>query len=106
VELVFFSSDPKERGWKVVLQKDPHRRHITETIQIDAMKFDRFQLDNIDDYTGLQAFISIKDFIQLATIVGNSNVTPLDFNLVIHERKMMEHIVQRNLQQVVIVMVN
>jgi hypothetical protein len=65
-----------------------------------------FQIDNIDDYTSLQAPISIEEFIQLVIIVGSSNVTPLDLSLVIHEGKMMEHIVQRNLKQVVIVMVN
>jgi hypothetical protein len=32
VEQVFFSKDPKERKWKVVLQKDPHGRHITKKV--------------------------------------------------------------------------
>jgi hypothetical protein len=44
-----------------------------------------FQLDNIDDYIGLQALISTKEFIQLATIVGGSNVAPLNLGLVTHE---------------------
>jgi hypothetical protein len=49
------------------------------------MEFNMFWLDNIDDYTSLQAPISIEDSIQPATIVGNSNVAPLDLDLVAHE---------------------
>jgi hypothetical protein len=33
-----------------------------------------FRFDNIDDYIDLQAPISIEEFIQLATIVGSSNL--------------------------------
>ncbi len=78
-----FSNDRKERGWKVVLQKDHYGRWIIETIQIDLTNFDMFRLDNIDDYTCFQAPISIQESIQLATIVGGSIVALLD--LVVNE---------------------
>jgi hypothetical protein len=42
-----------------------------------------FRLDNIDDYTCLQARVSIQKSIQLATIVGGSIVALLD--LVVNE---------------------
>ncbi len=83
VQQFFFSNDQKERGWKVVLQKDPYGKWITKTIQVDLTKFDMFKLDNIDDYTCLQAPISIRESIQLATIVGGYIVPPLD--LVVNE---------------------
>jgi hypothetical protein len=44
-----------------------------------------FRLDNIDDYTCLQAHVSIWESIQPTTIVGGSIVAPLD--LVINEGK-------------------
>jgi hypothetical protein len=37
-----------------------------------------FKVDNIDDYTSLQVLVSIDELIQLATIVGGSNVTLID----------------------------
>jgi hypothetical protein len=37
-----------------------------------------FKLDNIDDYTSLQVLVSIDELIQLATIVGGSNVALID----------------------------
>jgi hypothetical protein len=44
-----------------------------------------FQLDNIDDYTCLQALVSIEESIQLATIINNSIVALVDLDLVVHE---------------------
>ncbi len=44
-----------------------------------------FQFDNINDYTGLQAPISIEKSIQLATTIGDSIIAPLNLNLVVHE---------------------
>ncbi len=44
-----------------------------------------FKLDNIDDYTCLQAPISIRESIQPATIVSGYIVAPLD--LVVNERE-------------------
>jgi hypothetical protein len=32
MEQVFFSKDPKERNWKVILWKDPHGRCIIEKV--------------------------------------------------------------------------
>ncbi len=75
----FFLVTKRERGWKLVLQKDPYGRWITEIIQVDLTKFDMFRLDNIDDYTCLQAPLSIQESIQPATIVGGSIVAPLYF---------------------------
>jgi hypothetical protein len=34
----------KKGGWKVVSQKDPYGRWITETIQVDLTKFDILNL--------------------------------------------------------------
>ncbi len=44
-----------------------------------------FHFANIDDYTSLQAPISIEESIQLATIVGGSTIAPLNLDLVNHE---------------------
>jgi hypothetical protein len=49
------------------------------------MEFDMFRLDNIDNYTCLQAHVSIEESIQLATTIGNSTIAPLDLDLVAHE---------------------
>jgi len=76
VEQVFFSScDSRERGWKVVLQKDLCGQWITKHIQIDHIKFDIFKVGNIDEYLGLAALVSIQDIIQPTTIVGGCNVS-------------------------------
>jgi hypothetical protein len=44
-----------------------------------------FQFANIDDYTSLQAPISIDESIQLAIVVGGSTIAPLNLDLVTHE---------------------
>jgi len=56
-----------------------------ETIQTNVMEFDMFWFDNINDYTSLQAPISIEESIQLATIVGDFIIAPLNLDLVVHE---------------------
>ncbi len=81
----FFFSDPKERGWKVVLRKDHYGKGIIKIIQTDLMEFDMFRFDNINDYTCLQAPISIQESIQPATIVGGFIVASLNLDLVAHE---------------------
>jgi hypothetical protein len=44
-----------------------------------------FQFDNINDYIGLQAAISIEESIKPATILGGSTIAPLNLDLVAHE---------------------
>ncbi len=39
VDQVFFSNDPKERGWKVVVRKEPCGRRITNKVQTNLTKF-------------------------------------------------------------------
>jgi len=52
VEQVFFSMDPMERAWKVVLWKEPQRRHVTKKVQTDPMEFDMFKFEIIDEFLG------------------------------------------------------
>jgi hypothetical protein len=78
VEQVLFSKDPKERSWKVVLWKDPHGRHIIEKVQIDPTNLDMFRLENLDEYVGLQASISIDEYIQPTIVLGGSTVNVVD----------------------------
>ncbi len=47
-------------------------------IQIDPMELDTFRLQDVDDSIGLQAFISIEELVQLATIVRGVNVATID----------------------------
>jgi len=63
----------------------PCGKWITETVQIDPMEFDMFQLDNINIYTCLQVHVSIEESIQLATTIGNSTIASLDLIFVVHE---------------------
>jgi len=35
VDKLFFFSDPKERGWKIILKNESHRKWITNKVQID-----------------------------------------------------------------------
>ncbi len=54
IEQVFFSScDSRERGWKLVLRKNPYKRWITKNIQIDLVEFDMFKVGNVYGYLGL-----------------------------------------------------
>jgi hypothetical protein len=81
VEQVFFSRcDYRERGWKVVLQKDPHGRQITESIQLDPIEFDMSRVGNADDYSGLQVLVSIQKTNQLPTIARGFIVNAIDLN--------------------------
>jgi hypothetical protein len=41
---MFFSNDPKERGWKAMLWKEPYGRHVIDNVQIDHCDFDMFRL--------------------------------------------------------------
>jgi hypothetical protein len=71
VEPIFFSScDSRERGWKIVLWKDPHGRRIVENIETNPIEFDMFRVGNANEYLGLQASTSIQDSIQPTNVVG------------------------------------
>jgi hypothetical protein len=77
-------------------------------IQIDPMELDAFILQDVDDSIGLQAFISIEELVQLATIVRGVNVATIDVvaNVLPNEGgKMMEQMLI-NMQQPLIVIVN
>ncbi len=74
VDQVFFSNDFKERGWKVVIKKEPCGRQVIDKVQIDLTKFDMFKLENDDAYVGLQAPMSIDKLVQLVVIVAGSIV--------------------------------
>ncbi len=79
IEQVFFSScDSRERGWKIVLQKDPHGRRIVENIQTNPIEFDMFRVGNVDEYLGLQAPTFIQDSIQPTNVVGGCVVNVID----------------------------
>jgi hypothetical protein len=82
VEHVFFSScDSRERGWKVVLRKDPCGKRIIENIQLDLTKFDMFRVGNVDDYSRLQVLVFIQKTNQLPTIVRWSIVSVTCLNV-------------------------
>ncbi len=61
-----------------MLRKDHPGKRIIETIQVDPIEFDMFRFDNINDYKGLQALVSIKGSIPPTTIVGGFIVAPID----------------------------
>jgi len=45
VKHIFFSScDSRERGWKLILQRNPYRKRI---IEIDPVEFDMFKVGNV-----------------------------------------------------------
>jgi hypothetical protein len=69
VDQVFVSNDLKEKGWKVVVRKEPCGRQVIDKVQIDLTKFDMFKLENDDAYVGLQAPISFGELVQLVVIV-------------------------------------
>jgi hypothetical protein len=69
------------------------------------MELDMFRLQDVDDYIGLQAPISIKELFQLDTIVRGVNVATIDVvaNVLPNEGgKMMEQMLI-NMQQPLIV---
>jgi len=69
------------------------------------MELDMFRLQDVDDYIGLQALISIKELFQLDTIVRGVNVATIDVvaNVLPNEGgKMMEQMLI-NMQQPLIV---
>jgi len=69
------------------------------------MELDMFRLQDVDDYIGLQAPISIKELFQLDTIVKGVNVATIDVvaNVLPNEGgKMMEQMLI-NMQQPLIV---
>jgi hypothetical protein len=70
VEQVFFFIDPKEKGWKVVLRKDPHGKQVIKDVDSNLIDLDMFKIDNGDSYISLQVPISIPEVTQIATIVG------------------------------------
>jgi hypothetical protein len=43
-------------------------------IQTDPMELDMFRLQVVDDYISLQALVSIKELVQIATTIGGANV--------------------------------
>jgi hypothetical protein len=74
----FFPNDPKERGWKVILWKEPCGRHVIDNVQIDLCEFDMFRLQNDDAYAGLQVLITIDESIQPVVIVGGFTIVVKD----------------------------
>jgi hypothetical protein len=59
-----------------------HGKWIIKIIEVDPIEFDMFRFDNIDDYRGIQAPISIHEgSIQPTTIVRSFIVAPI--NLVV-----------------------
>jgi hypothetical protein len=53
VEQVLFSIDPKERGWKVILWKEPHGRCVTKNVQVNHVEFDMFRFEVVNEFLGL-----------------------------------------------------
>jgi hypothetical protein len=74
----FFPKDTKERSWKVILWKDPHGRCITKKVQIDPIDLNMFKLESLGEYVGLQAPISIDEYIHPMIILGGSIVNVVD----------------------------
>jgi len=74
VEQVFFASNPKEQGWKVVFCKDPHGKCISNQVQTNPIDLDMFKIDSVDEFNSLQAPIVIPNAIQLVVVVGGSIV--------------------------------
>lgn len=65
-----FSSDSKKGVEGNVTKRSGHGKWITKIIQTDPIEFDMFRFDNIDDYRGIRAPISIhEESIQPTTIV-------------------------------------
>ncbi len=59
VEQVFFSANPKEKRWKVVICKDPCGKQVIGGGYFNPIDLDMFRIKNDDSYIGLQASISI-----------------------------------------------
>jgi hypothetical protein len=59
---VFFC-DLREKGWKIVVKKEPRKKQVTDKIQIDFIEFDMFMLEIFDAYVCVQAPISIDESI-------------------------------------------
>lgn len=76
--MFFFSNDPKEKRWKVVLQKDPHKRRVIGSFEKDPIDLDMFKIDNATTYTCLQALVFVPKSIQRAIVVGGFIVTLVD----------------------------
>jgi hypothetical protein len=74
----FFLANPKEKGWKVVLHKDPCGKQVIGGVDFDPVDLDMFRIKNDDSYIGLQAPISIPKVPQIATIVGGVPFMPID----------------------------
>lgn len=74
VKQVFFALNPKERGWKVVICKDPRGRCISDQVQIDLVDIDMFRINSANEYNNLQAPIIIPEAIQPIIVVGGSVV--------------------------------
>ncbi len=52
---------------------------MTKKNKIDPTKFNMFKVENVDEYLGVQAFISIFKSLQTPTIVGGCNITIANF---------------------------
>ncbi len=75
----FFSRcDSRERGWKIVLWKDPHAKQIVENIQTNFIEFDMFRVGNVNDYLSLQAPTSNQDSIKPTNVVGGCVVSVIN----------------------------
>jgi hypothetical protein len=61
-----------------VTKRSGRGKWITKIIQVDPVEIDMLRFDNIDDYRGIQAPISIhEESIQPTTIVGGFIVAPI-----------------------------
>ncbi len=78
IEQVFFSKDPKEKGWKVILQKDPLWRCVIGSVETNPINLDMFRIDNADRYIGLQALVFVPKSIQKVIVVGGLTITSVD----------------------------
>jgi len=61
-----------EKGWKIVVKKEPRKKQVPDKVQIDFIEFDMFMLETFDAYVGVQAPISIDESIQPLVIVGGT----------------------------------
>ncbi len=74
---MFFSIDPKEKGWKVVIRKNPRGKQVMGDVDFDLIDLDMFRIENDDSYTSLQAPISTPKVTQIAAIVGGIPLMPI-----------------------------
>ncbi len=77
MEQVFFSSDPKERVWKVILCKDPCGKQVVGGGESNLINLHMFWIENDERYIGLQALISLLEVTQTTIIIGGVPFMPI-----------------------------